>query len=131
MTRRVLEKLCTKKVCVDFLAPILATPSACHRGPKPRKCRKWLGEGPKGLSDPGSKGLPRVFCTTQTLFCTGATLFCTSARGLCSLGPKDLLHPLLTTFGTFEVSDPCSRHSGSQPYSKVGGGVGRTSNDLS
>ena len=23
MTRRVLEKLCTKKVCVDFLAPIL------------------------------------------------------------------------------------------------------------
>ena len=23
MTRRVVEKLCTKKVCVDFLAPIL------------------------------------------------------------------------------------------------------------
>ena len=33
MTRRVVEKLCTKKVCVDFLAlfsflpPLLATPS--------------------------------------------------------------------------------------------------------
>ena len=23
MTRRVVEKLCTKKVCVDFLAPII------------------------------------------------------------------------------------------------------------
>ena len=31
-----------------------------------------------------------------------------------ALGPKDLLHPLLTTLGTFEVSGPCSRHSGSQ-----------------
>ena len=39
---------------------------------------------------------------------------CTSARGLCSLGPKGLLPPLLTTLGTFEVSGPCSRHSGSQ-----------------
>ena len=25
--------------------------------------------------------------------------------------PKHLLHPLLTTLGTFEVPDPCSRHS--------------------
>ena len=90
----------------------LATPSACYRGPKPQKCPKSLGEGAKGGLDPGSKGLPIVFCTTQTLFCTGATLFCTSARGLCSLSPKDLLHPLLTTLVTFEVSDPCSRHSG-------------------
>ena len=26
MTRRVVEKLCTKKVCIDFLAPIIANP---------------------------------------------------------------------------------------------------------
>ena len=44
--------------------------------------QKWLGEGANGVLDPWSKGLPRVFCTTQTRFCTGATLSCTSARGI-------------------------------------------------
>ena len=96
----------------------VATPGACYRGPKPQKCPKWLGEGAKGVSDPGSKGLPRVFCSTETLFCTGATLFCTSARGLWRPGPEDLLHPLLTTLGTLEVLGPCSRHPGSQPQSE-------------
>ena len=33
---------------------------------------------------------------------------------LWSLGPKQLLRPLLTTLGTFEASGPCGRHSGSQ-----------------
>ena len=66
----------------------LATPSACYRGPKPQKCPRWLGEGAKGVLDPRSKGLPRVFCTTKTLFCTGATLFRTSARGLWRPWPK-------------------------------------------
>ena len=64
------------------------------------KVPKWLGEGAKvflTLLGPGSKGLPRVFCTTQTLFCTGATPFRTSARGL-------LLAALLTTFGNFHFS---------------------------
>ena len=61
-----------------FFVSRIATPSACYRGPKRQKCPKWLGEGAKGALDPGSKGLPRVCCTTQTLFCTGATLFCTS-----------------------------------------------------
>ena len=40
------------------------------------------------LLGPGSKGLPRVFCTTQTLFCTGATPFRTSARGLLLAGSQ-------------------------------------------
>ena len=31
-----------------------------------------------------------------------------------AFGSKDLLHPLLTTSGTFEVSGPCSRTFGSQ-----------------
>ena len=31
-----------------------------------------------------------------------------------AIGPKHLLHPLLTTLGIFEGSGPCSRHSGSQ-----------------
>ena len=29
-----------------------------------KKPQKWLGEGAKGVLNPGSKGLPRVFCTT-------------------------------------------------------------------
>ena len=79
--------------------------------------QKWLGEGAKGVLDPGSKGLPRVFCTTQTLFCTGATLFCTSARRLGTLGPKHLLHPLLTTFRKFPFSGPLP-----EPWGRKSGG---------
>ena len=30
MTRRVVEKLCTKKVCVDFLAPRITIPFQNH-----------------------------------------------------------------------------------------------------
>ena len=53
--------------------------------------------------DPGSKGLPRVFCTTQTLF---TTPFCTSTRGLWRPWSETLLHPLVTTFGKFPFSGP-------------------------
>ena len=74
--------------CCIACSKSTATPSACYRGPKPQKCPKWLGEGAKGVLDPRSKGLPRVFCTTKTLFCTGATLFRTSARGLWRPWPK-------------------------------------------
>ena len=110
------EKL-TKKVCVTFLAPILATPSACYRGPKPQKCPKWLGEGAKGLLDPGSK-VRLHWCKRGLHRCKTGFGWCKRLLGdLCSLGPKHLLHPLLTTLGTFGVSGPCSRHSGSQPYS--------------
>ena len=45
------------------------------------------------LLGPASKGLPRVFCTTQTLFCTGATPFRTSARGLLPAGSKRAFAP--------------------------------------
>ena len=47
------------------------------------------------LDTAGSKGLPRVFCTTQNLYCTGACPFRTSARGLLLAGSKNLLHPLI------------------------------------
>ena len=79
----------------------IATPGACYRGPKPQKCPKWLGEGAKGVLDLGSKGLPRVSCTTKTLFCTGATLFCTSARGHWRSGPKRPFAPSPNHFGHF------------------------------
>ena len=58
----------------------------------------------------GSKGLPRVFCTTQTLFCTGASPFRTSARGLWLAGSKRPFAPSpnhlreLSLFGQFPRS---------------------------
>ena len=47
------------------LFPRIATPSACYRGPKLQKSPKWLGEGAKGVLDPRSKGLPRVFAPSK------------------------------------------------------------------
>ena len=89
--------------------PRVATPSACYRGPKPQKCPKWLGEGAKGVLDPESKGLPKpCFAPVQLSFAPVQEDFA-------ALGPKHLLHPLLTTLGTFEVSGSCSRRLGSQP----------------
>ena len=84
----------------------VATPSACYRGPTPQKCPKWLGEGAKGVLDPRSEGLPRVFCTTKTLFCTGATFFCTSARGLWRPWPKGPFAPSPNHFWEFPFSGP-------------------------
>ena len=81
-------------------SPWLATPSACYTGPKPLSCRKWLGEGAKGVLTSRKNGLPRVSCTSATL--------------LRSTYTKHLTHPLLATLGNFEVSGPCSRHLGSQ-----------------
>ena len=83
-------------------------------GPKPQKCPKWLGEGAKGVLDPGSKGLPRVFCTTKTLFCTGATLFCTNARGLWRPCPKGPFAPSPNHFWEFSTFRPSPRTFGSQ-----------------
>ena len=82
--------------------------------PKPQKCPKWLGEGAKGVLMSWRDGLPRVSCTSATLICTSATEVHQCSRRLVHMRQKHLLHPLLTTLGTFGVSDPCSRHSGSQ-----------------
>ena len=90
--------------------------SACYRGPQPQKGPKWLGEGAKGVLTSSRDGLPRVSRTSATLFCANATLSWTSATGFWPTCTKTPFapSPLLTTLGTFEVLDPCSRHSGSQ-----------------
>ena len=75
---------------------------------------KWLGEGAKGVLDPGSKGLPKVFCTTQTLFCTGATLFCTSARRLWHPGSKTPFAPSPNHLWEISIFGPSPRTLGSQ-----------------
>ena len=81
-------------------------------GPKPQKCPKWLGAGAKGVLTSWRDGLPRVSCTSATLFRTSANLSCTSATGFWSTCTKTPCAPSPNHF--FEVSDPCSRHSGSQ-----------------
>ena len=59
--------------------------------------RKWLGEGAKGLLDQGSE---KPLVLVQPWGCTGAKQgfgLCKRLLGdLLTLGPKDLLHPLLT-----------------------------------
>ena len=73
---------------------------------------------------PGSKGLPRVFCTTQTLFCTGATPFRTSARGLLLAGSKRPFapspNPLSGTF-TFRAISQVRRFPNPGPKVRVTG----------
>ena len=73
----------------------LFCPSACYRA-----------RNLKSVLDAGSKGLPRVFCTTKTLFCTGATLLCTSARGLWRPWPKRPFAPSPNHFGQSWVLGP-------------------------
>ena len=51
----------------------------------------------------GSKGLPRVFCTTQTFFAPAQPHFAPVQEASCSLSPEDLLHHPLTTFWTFSL----------------------------
>ena len=70
--------------------------------PEKRKPKKWLGEGATGLLDPASE-------TGAKWGCTGAKQGLGGAKDswlgdFCSLGPKDLLHPPLSTFGDFLFS---------------------------
>ena len=87
--------------------------------PKRDSLQKWLGEGAKGLFDSfgpsWSKGLPRVFCTTQTLFCTGATPFRTSARGLLLAGSKRPFAPSPNHFRELSLFRQFPRSAASQP----------------
>ena len=73
------------------------------------KFPKVLRGGCKGLLDPRSKGLRKVFCTTPNCSCTGAKAVCTGARGLVLPGSKtkNLLHPPLSTFGNFPRPGAC------------------------
>ena len=87
-----------------------------------------LGEGSKIGKSPkvARRGCKRSFGPRERkASSTGATWGCTVAKqgctlckrllgDLCSLGPKDLLHPLLTTFRDFPIFDPSPRRSGLQ-----------------
>ena len=80
----------------------------------PQKCPKSLGEGAKGVLDPGAKVSQESFAPPKPCFAPVQLSFAPVQEAFGALGPEDLLHPLLTTLGTFEVSSPCSRTFGSQ-----------------
>ena len=92
-------------------------PSRLGDGSKIGNSRKWLRVGGKGLWDPRSKGLSRVCCTFRNLFSPVQEaflhrcnpIFAPVQEAFCSLGPEDLLHPLITTFGNFLFSTPLSQ----------------------
>ena len=69
----------------------------CHKGKSPKVAR----EVAKGLLDPGSKGLQRVFCTTQSLFAPVRLHFVLAQEAFCSLGPKICCTLSLPLFGIF------------------------------
>ena len=76
---------------------------------------KVLRRGCKRCFGPSA---PKSSCTGARESCTGAKQGFGGAKDswetFAQRGPKHLLHPLLSTLGTFEVSGPCSRHPGSQ-----------------
>ena len=92
------------------MTPVLdCKPSCLGVGIENRKFPKVVMKGRKKVFDPESHGLPRVSCTFRNLFCTGATPFAPVQEAFRSLGPNDLLHPLLSTFGIFPICDPLSQ----------------------
>ena len=92
----------------------LATQRFCYRGPKPQKCPKCLGEGAKGLLGQGCQR-PLALVQKRVAPVHHRVLVVQKTLGRHLLpGFLNLLHPLLTTLGTFEVSGPCSRTFGSQ-----------------
>ena len=74
-----------------------------ERARKGESSPKWLGEGAKGLLSPGSKSLPRVFCTIRNPFCTGATPFCTGASPFSLPGLKRPFAPSPNHFREFTI----------------------------
>ena len=62
----------------------------------------------------GAKVSQESFAPPKPCFAPVQLSFAPVQEAFRTLGPKDLLHPLLTTLGAFEVSGPCSRTFGSQ-----------------
>ena len=86
---------------------VLQTKLQWERGSKIGNSRKWLREGAKRFFfGPRERKAPctgaKWGCTSAKQVSEGARLSKTLLGDLCSLGPKDLLHPLVTTFGNFE-----------------------------
>ena len=95
-------------------------PERLGEGSKMGKSPKVVRIGCKRSFKPMER---KASCTGSTPGCTGAKQVCTWCKrllgDLCAVGPKDLLHPLLTTFGDFPIFDPSPRRSGLQPIEVI------------
>ena len=90
--------------------------SRLGEGVENRKFPKVVTRGCKRCFGPREQRSPKGLLHLPKPVLHRATLFCTSARGFfCSLGPKDLLHPLVSTFGNFLFSTPSPRRLDSLP----------------
>ena len=67
--------------------------------PKRENPQKWSGEGAKGFWTQGAKVTQESFAPPKPSFAPVRNEVAPVQEAFCLLGPKDLLHPLLTTFG--------------------------------
>ena len=85
------------------------------QGPETSKVPKVVRRGCKRCFGPrGAKVSQESFAPPKPCFAPVQLSFAPVQVGFGALGPKDLLHSLLNSLATFEVSGPCSRHTGSQ-----------------
>ena len=76
---------------------------------------KWLGEGEKKVFwTHGAKVCQGSLTPSETFFAPVQLKFAPVKKVFRSLGPKDLLHPLLTTFGNFQCSTRSPKRLGLQ-----------------
>ena len=92
-------------------------PERLGDGSKIGKSPKVVGRGCKRSFGPTAQRSPKSLVhQVQPCFApvTSANPGCTGAEAFRSLGSKDLLHSLLTTFGDFPIFDPSPKRSGLQ-----------------
>ena len=82
---------------------------------KGQNLQKWLGEGAKGLLGPREQRSPKSLLHHQKpSFAPVQPHFAPVQEASCALGPKDLFHPPLATFGDFPFFGPFPRSVASQ-----------------
>ena len=109
---------CVLSFSPDFASkwPKICDPKVLLQGPKTSKVPKVVRRGCKRCFGPREQRSPKSLLHHQNPVLHRVQLsFAPVQEDFGALGPKHLLHPLLTTLGTFEVSGPCSRTFGSQP----------------
>ena len=96
--------------------PKICKPERLGEGSKIGKCPKVVRRGCKRSFGPTSQRSPKSHLhRVQPCFAPVQPQVAPVQEGFRSLGSKDLLHPLLTTFGHFPIFDPSPRRSGLQP----------------
>ena len=97
-------------------------PERLGEGSKIGKSPKVLRRGCKRSFGPTAQRSPKsLLHHVQPCFAPVQPQVAPVQEAFRSLGSKDLLHPLLTTFGDFPIFDPSPRRSGLQGLNLFGG----------